>query len=473
MLDQKEYKLYTVIQSLEKKEVRQLRKMLKSPFFTRRADVRQLFEVLIKRHLKGKVFPRDAQLFKEVFPGEAWDDLKLRGTRSDLLELIEEYLMIAEFRNDAIQSKLLMADIYRRRNLAKCYTSAMKQCNQLINIHPKRNADYYQYLLDYQVNQMKYQSSTKRTEHLYLQEISDTNDVLYLIQKLQMICAQLSHQLVYKTDYHFGLLTNLLEEIGQEKYLKIPAIAVYYYCFRFLTESEQLTYFQSFKNLLNDHRHQFSKEDLEAPYRLALNLCIRKINEGEHSFVRDSWELSKEGLAAGILFENSYIPRFTFNNAIAAALLLEEFNWVAEFIEQYSIHLEPTFREQTISFNLARLSFAKEEYEQALLHLQSAEYKDLVNNLISKMLLIKIYWELQSFEALLAHLDSFQQFIRRREVSDYHRINFLNTIRYVRKIAAIPSYDKAERARIRRQIQEEEILTQRNWLLERVLTASS
>ncbi len=461
------YKLYDSVATLSDQEIRQLRKMLKSPFFTTREDVKKLFNVLVKWSLKEQPFPSQSIIFQQVFPKEKYNDLKLRGTMSDLLELIEECWMINHRRANSISSKLMLSEIYRKRNLDKCYASTMKKSNQLLEAQPKRNAAYYQYLLRFQNEQMKYQSSTKRTEHLFLQEISDTNDVLYLIQKLQNACAQLSHQLVYKTTYNYGLLSPLLEEIEQEKYLKIPAIAIYYYCFRFLTETDQLKFFQSFKNLLYNYRHQFTKTDLEAPYRLALNLCIRKINEGVLSFVRDSWELSKEGLAAGILWENNYIPRFTFNNAIAAALLLKEFQWVASFIEESTDQLEPTFREQTISFNQARLEYAQKNYDKALLHLQGSEYKDLVNNLISKQLLIKIYFEVAAFESLNSHLDSFQQFIRRREVSDYHQTNFLNIIRYVRKIIALPEYDKLERNKLREQIQREPILSERQWLLEK------
>lgn len=454
--------------SLNEKEVRQLRKMLKSPFFTRRVDIKNLFETLVKFTASNKPIPSVEAIFQKVYPEETWNYLKLRGTMSDLLELIEECWMINYWRTEKIQSKLIILEMYRRRNLDKCYSSAVKKTRQLLDHQAKRNVDYYQYLLEFQAQQVEYQSSTRRTENLYLQELSDTNDILYLIQKLRITCAQLSHQLVRKTAYDYGLLTDLIQRIDQEHYLKVPAIAVYFYCFKFLTETDNLDYFQKFKQLLNEYGSYFSKEDLEAPYRLAINFCIRKTNEGVSSFIRDSWDLYKEGLAEGILLENGYIPRFTFNNAIAAALRLHELDWIESFINRSSDLLEETFKDQTISFNLARLEFAREDYEKALLHLQRSENKDVMNNMISKILLVKIYMNLGEVNSLLSHLDSFEQFIRRNAVSDYHTTNILNIVRYSRKIVSIPRYDKTEWDKLRQQITNELILSERTWLLEKV-----
>ena len=462
------YKLYDIIKTFSDPEVRQLRKLLRSPFFVMREDVKRLFGYLAQCSMKGKEMPALEVVFKKTFPGEPYHALRLRGTMSDLLGLIEEFLVISFRREDKLKTRLLLSAIYRRRHLGKCYHSNIKKTRQLLEGHPKRNGEYYQHVLGLQMENMKFQIASKRTEHLYFQEISETNDVLYLIQKLQNACAQLSHQSVYKTDYDYGLLKHFIDEIENERYMKIPAIAIYYYCFRFMTEKDSLAYFQKFKTQLAHYKDQFTVEDLQGPYRLGINFCIRKLNEGDSLYIREGWELYKEGLGEGILLQNNLITRFTFNNMVAIALLLNEFDWVEDFIKTSAEKLEETFREQTVSFNIARLHFAKKNYGEALIHLQSAEYNDLVNILISKMLLVKIYFELEEFDSLAFQLDSFQQFIRRREVSDYHRTNYLNIIRFVKKISALATYDKVEKEKLKREITKEPNLTERAWLLEKL-----
>ena len=153
---------------------------------------------------------------------------------------------------------------------------------------------------------------------------------------------------------------------------------------------------------------------------------------------------------------------------IALAIKLKEFDWVENFIENSSDLLEKKYRKSTISFNLARLEYARKGYGAAMLHLQNAEYKDLVNNLIAKSLLLKIYFELEEYDLLFSHLDSFQIFIRRREVSDFHRKNFMSLIRFVKKIVALPEMDKAARAALKNDIESEAVLTEREWLLSKL-----
>lgn len=85
-----------------------------------------------------------------------------------------------------------------------------------------------------------------------------------------------------------------------------------------------------------------------------------------------------------------------------------------------------------------------------------------------KTLLLKIYFELREFDLLDAHLENFRSFIRRREVSDYHRANYNNIIGMVRKLCALPPGNQAARQSLQQEIKNTEILTEREWLLQQV-----
>ena len=462
------YKLYDIVNSLQDAEVRKLKKFLRSPYFVMRKDVVALFELLIKIKGKNQPMPPLEYCFAQLFPGKPFHAIKLRGIMSDLMALIEEFLVNSYRSKDKLRSRLMLSEIFRQRRLSKCFQSNLKKTKELIEHSPLRTEKYYEQVLDFQNENMKFALSNRRTSNLYFQEISETNDTLYLIRKLKAACSQLTHQSVYKTEYDSGLLKHIINEIENEGYLKVPAVAIFYYCFRFLSEEQSLSYFQKFKKNLSEYKAHFTKEDLSGHFRLGINYCIRKLNEGEKNYAREGWELYKEGLKENILVENNRISRFTFNNMVAMALLLKKFTWVENFISEQKHLLPEDFRHQTEMFNFARLEFARGAFGQALIHLQEAEYKDLVNSLIAKMLQIKIYYELKEFETLESLLDSFTQFIRRREVSDYHSINFLNNIRFLRKIMTVPVYNKEQRAEIKSAILNEKDVSEREWLLEKV-----
>ncbi|MEM6965371.1 MAG: hypothetical protein AAF573_11440 [Bacteroidota bacterium] len=462
------YKLYETIKTLDKKEVRQIKRLLQSPFFILRADVGNLFEVLAKYHLREKPFPDKAVVFKKTFPNKDFDYQLLRGTMSDLFELLEEYFLIKKRRGEQLKTRHLLAEIYRERKLSKAYQGVVKKTKKLLETQPLRNEFYYHQLLNFQMEEMEFSMSNQRTKEFNLADIAETMDVRYLIQKLKHTCTQFTHQQVYKTDYDFGLLPHLLKIVEQDRYLKIPAIAIYYYCYRFLTDEKGGAFFEKFKTTLFKNRVLFAVGELRELYLFAINFCIRQLNQGKKQFSEEILDLYKDGLTAGYFLENGVLSRFTFNNVVAAGIFTEEFDWVKNFINSYAEKLEPTYRDGTVSFNLARLEYTRKNYGAALLHLQNAEYKDLVNNLIGKTLLLRIYYELEEYDALFSHLDNFQVYVRRREVSDFHRKNYLNAIRLVKKLVTLPKFDKDGREALRKEIEAEEVLTERAWLLSKL-----
>jgi len=463
----KKYKIWELIVAFDNKELRQVRKMLKSPYFNYRSSLITLFESIVRQKEKKRESLDLQLIFNKTFPNEKYDPSKLRGHMSDLHELLENWLVMNFQKDRSIEKRLILSNIYRQKKLAKNYHSNIRKTDKLLAGFPLKNQTYYDWTLQLHEEKMLNQASTKRTEDLFFQEISETTDISFLIQKLKNACSLLTHLSVYKTEYDFGLLKFFIDDLPNTAYMKVPAVAMYYYCFRFLQEEKSLESFQRFKQILKANRTKFSKEDLKGPFLLGINFCIKKLNKGSREFAEEGLDLYKEGLEQRILFENNQLTRFTYNNIVAMALFLDEFEWLQTFIEKESDHLEPKYREATISFNKARLSFARKDYGAALVHLQSAEYKDLVNNLISKLLLIQIYFELDEIDILESHLDSFQKFIRRREVSDYHRTNFVNIIGFVRRLIGLPLYDKTKKEELHEQISKENVLSIKGWLLDK------
>lgn len=212
----------------------------------------------------------------------------------------------------------------------------------------------------------------------------------------------------------------------------------------------------------------FPKDETKDLYLLAINFCIRKLNEGDDSFSNEVWDFFDKGLKAGFLLENNQLSRFTFNNIVASGIKIKAFKEVEEFITNYEDKLEVSHRKSTISLNYARLEFSKKNYTQTMTFLQTADFKDLVNNLIAKTMLLKIYYELKEFDLLEAHLDSFSVFIRRRDVSAFHQINYLNIIKVTKKLIRLNPFIKKEKQLLKEEISATEVLTERSWLLEQL-----
>jgi len=457
--------LVNLFKSLKKEEIRQLKKYVRSPVVTHRSDIERMFNCLADYSYKGKELPNKEKLYFATYPNEEYEDQKLRSTMSDLHKIIEEFLAWRIIQEDDTEKNLLLLQSYRKRNQHKHFQKTQQRILKKQAKQPLRNPDYYDDQLRYQAELAKFQAANQRAGNLHLQEIGDTMDILYLSRKLRHACTQLSHRAVYKTDYDFGLLNEWIVSLKNSTYLKVPAVALYYYCYLFLTEEYSQEYFRKFRKLLSLYNQHFPKDELKNLYRAAINFCIRKLNEGSPEFTLEGWELFKEGLKADIFIENGQLSRFTFDNIVGFGLRLKKHAEVEAFIEKYKKQLSPNYQENTVKFNFARLEYDRKNFDKAVYYLQTFQPMDLVNQLISRTLLLKIYYESEEFDLLDSHLDSFRLFIRRREVSDYHRTNFRNIINFVRKQLSLPPRDRKEREKLRKAIEEESVLTEREWLL--------
>lgn len=458
-------RLYTLLLTLSKKESRLLADFVASPFFNKRTELSHLLDYLLTCKDFLKLEPSKEKAFEATFSKEKYQDAKLRLAINSLLRLTEQFLIYQDFAEESIPPQIRLAKIYRHRNLSKHFERTIKNLEKAQEKQTYRNADFYTHNYEIQLEQYQFASLGQRVSAHNLQEISDNIDFAYLALKLKQTCFLLSHQRVYKTTYRIGLLDEIIAYIRSQNYLNIPAIAVYFHCYYMFIQAEEEHYFQQFKQLIATHIDKFPPLEMRDLYLMGINYCIKKINGGETSYYQECLELYEIALKNGYLLENGLLSRFTFNNIVAVGLKRGDLDWVAQFIENYQHFLEKKFRDNMILFNRARLEYQRKNYDKALPLLQQAVYKDLLNNLIAKTLQLKIYYELEEWAVLEAHLDSMRIFIQRKKVIGYHRDNYLNIIRYTKKLITLNPYDKQEKWSLQKAIEAEETLTERHWLL--------
>ena len=100
--------------------------------------------------------------------------------------------------------------------------------------------------------------------------------------------------------------------------------------------------------------------------------------------------------------------------------------------------------------------------------LQQDKYKDLISNLAAKTLLIKIYYEHQENDVLDYFLISFEAFIKRKKEIGYHKANYLNIIRLMKKMLALPLYNKKAKLKLLEEVKTTQPLSERVWFLEQL-----
>ncbi|MCC6723506.1 MAG: hypothetical protein IT258_03280 [Saprospiraceae bacterium] len=461
-------RLLSILLALSPDELRSLRKFLLSPYFNQRADVVALFDLLATSLKPGKAEPTKEAICQQLYPNEPYDDQRLRHVMSFLNKLVEQFLAHEAVGENGHFMQLQLAESFRRRNLPEHFQRSLIGLKKAHEDSPFRHADHYWEGYEIQLQDYLFTATTRRATSLNLQEIGDQLDLAYLALKLRQTCVALSHQAVFKADYDFGLLPEVLGYLERENLLELPAIGVYYHCYQALVKPSELAHFQGFKRMLYQHGDDVPVSEIRDLYLLAINICIRRYNEGSAGFLEEEFELYKAALEKKVLLVNGVLSRFTYQNVVTLALVLGEFEWVEQFLSNYTQHLERRFREANHSFNLARLEYFRHRYDRALDLLQKSDYEDLLLNLSAKTLLLKIYYETAEFNALDSLLDSMSNFVRRKKAIGYHRDNYLNLVKLTKKLLQTPHGDKEARAKLANEITETKSVAERGWLLEKL-----
>ncbi|MEO1438731.1 MAG: hypothetical protein AAFV80_24535, partial [Bacteroidota bacterium] len=291
----------------------------------------------------------------------------------------------------------------------------------------------------------------------------------FLINKLKHYCNALNYKNVLNVEIPIGLIDTLLEKLDHSPYLKEPAILAYYQVMLTLKAPEQDQHFQDLCRALADHADRFPEQELRDLYIFAQNYCIKKINLGQQEYLRELFDLYQIMLETRIIFADNELPPTVYKNVITLGLRLEEYDLTESFIRDYDAFLPDTHRSNAEAYNLAKLHFHKQEYDQVIQFLRDLEYRDVYDAVDGRWLLAKTYYEMDEFGALDNLLDSFRLFLMRQKViSHANKTQYLKQVRYLKMLSKTLSADKKRLSNIREKIQTTSNQAEKAWFLEKV-----
>lgn len=419
--------------------------------------------------MQDKNTPAGSEAFlARVFTDGKGTETALRLLVSYLQKLADQFLALEQWQNTPGAVERDMARAYRHKGLERHSRDALQLARQNLDRQPQRNGDYYARLGELLWEESRYQSVRNPEDEQQLVGLSDNADRLWLAQKLRYFCLHTAYRARFNTARHLGMRREVEQALQQPGLLELPAISTWYYCLKMLEEPDTAAFFHQFKTVFLRQGQVFSADEVRDLYLFAINYCIRRANEGNAGFFHDIMDFYKDGLQKEHLLENGVLSHFTYYNIVAAGLKTREYAWTEDFIQRYRNHLERHYRDSAYSFNRARLEFERKHYDAALVLLQHSNYHEPLLNMAAKTMALKIYYALDEYEVLHAHLEAFIKYIRRKPGLGYHRHHYLALARYTQKLIGLNRNDKAERRALRQKIEAEEGLTEREWLLEQL-----
>lgn len=464
-------KLISILKTLSAREMNSFEKLVASPFFNVNEEVSALFALLKKLYpeLNEKQVEKKT-VFKKIFPGKRFDEQKLRYIMTDLTWLLEEYLVQKQFSENGLLKKHLLRQSLNERDLDKYFLQQMKDAYSVQEKSVFRDAAFYERQALLEEDSYTYTSrKDNRAIDSSLQSLVDNIDIHYLTKKLKYSCEVINRMNVLKVQYNISFLDNTLEFLKHNSFSHVPAIMVYFQVLLTLRESENETHYRKLKALLVQHIDKFPNAELRDIYGFVQNYCIRQINLGNNTYLRELFENYKILLEKEIIIENRSLAQFDFKNIVAIALRLDEFKWTENFIEKYSPLLSADFRKNAINYNLARLHYSRKQYHQALKLLLAVEFTDVFYHLDSKSLLLRIYFELEDWEPLLSLVNTFKIYLKRNKlISEYQRTTYTNLVKFVRKLTRIKTGSNLPLEKVKLEIEQVKQIADLTWLQSKV-----
>ncbi len=396
-------------------------------------------------------------IFQRLYPGQIYQDIKIRLLKSDLLKKVEQYLVNALLSPESYEYQLHLAEIYKQKGLKKYADQIHHRLEKKNRELPYRNADHYwrQMILGDKLGQTNDPETIQRQ--------FSANNLAFISAIMRNSYPLLANSSVFNTQFDFGILPSVIEYIEKENLLELPTIRIYYDYYHMVTTQDEKYFHRVFSNMMENFR-QFPQTELRDLFMVVNNYSIKKLNEGNKDYEVISLDLYKLGLEMGVLLENNLMSNFTYTNITALAIKNQEINWTKKFIETYKPHLAPDQREELYKLSLARIYYVTREYERASAQLLNIHFKSLLFNLVSKSLLAKIYFESKDWSLLEYHLLAMKAYIYRQKRIGYHKKAFLNFIRYLEELIKWDYLNPVQKQKIRSRFIAENSIAEKEWL---------
>lgn len=451
------------------KELNKFGEYLESPFFNKDEEV-----VLLYKHIKpfGPKFnspklEKDYLLQKGV-PGLDLHEKKLAYLMNYIVEHAEEFIQFNQFSENKADGYVYLLKKYNKWGADKFFEKTLKKIQSDDELTTYKDADYL-------LNHYKLESESTyyfdrlkiRSYDPSLQKAADYLDLFYISTKLKYLCELMNRQQLVAANYEMRLLQEIFVHVREQKYDEFPAVTIYYQILLLFMEPEKEDIYIKLKEHLLKYIDAFSPEEARDIFTYAQNYCISNANGGKKQYLNELLDLYKVSIEKKFILNDGQMSPWAFKNIVSAATRVNDIVWAEQFIQENIQFVNAKFRDNAYNYNYAYLLYSRKKFGESLEMLNSVEYTDVFYALDSRVLRIKLYYEMDEINPLLSALDAFRVYLRRNKViSDGMRTVYSNFIKFTDKLLKY-SHDKTKLKELKDEISQTKQVADMNWLLQK------
>lgn len=465
----KKTKLLQLLQFLSEEELRQIQKMLKSPYFTSNSNLLTLFKLLRPHHphFESNRLQKEI-IFKKLFPSLPYSDIKLRNLFSELTQLLENFLIEKEVQDNTTQkSKLLLSALYKRKAV-NLFEKEVQKIKKKILATPYRDAIFYQDMYELDSLQLEVmESKDLKLRGETLQEMSIHLDYFYQLSK---------DRIQFELKRFEDIVSIVPSTNNSEKYNTNIISQIYLLFNKLYTEKKENVFYQAtdlfFNNLEN------IRKDVQINFFIYLiNFAISQMKIDDKKYNKIALDLYKRGLAHSILIKEAKISSNAFLNIVIMSAREKDFEWTNEFINQNEHYLSNSTKQDVKNLALAYLYFHQKQFSKAIELISSYKFESSNYEISARLHLLRSYYELfvldnNYFDLLCSQCSTFEKYIQRNKTLSKEYVesiqNFSRFLRKLSEVRFIGKFNKKEKAIFLNQINKQRITISRSWLIDKI-----
>lgn len=415
-------KLFNIISTFNKKEVREFRDFVNSPYYNKENVQSRLASFFFEFYPYKDESKLDKKtVFEFIYPGKKYNDGLMRNIISDALKLAQKFLVTKKLERNNLKAEMLLLEEFKERNIRLNFIKQKKETENKLESMPFKDSMYYENKAEMKRIYHSFLRETEDNFHSSLsvyEEAAELFSVSYLLNILFYNTYLINNQ-AYFTDKKFNLIfakeiDGFLDSEGK-RFMEIPGIRAGYYSFKLIQTGDE-KYFYSLKELLSAGAGQFTISTRKDIQTILENYCYRKVTEGNAEFVKEQFLIYKQSIEEGTAKgAKGYISNILFLSIIATGFESGEFDWTDNFIKNFIDQTKEENRNDIKYFSIALRAYWMKDHNLSLEALSKVKAEDFAFRHNIRSLMLKIYYDLNEAEPFYLHIDSYKHFILNNE----------------------------------------------------------
>ncbi|MEO0898677.1 MAG: hypothetical protein AAFY71_19850 [Bacteroidota bacterium] len=396
-------------------------------------------------------------------------EVALRYTTANVLKAVRVFIYSHEIKDSSdnlSKDIFLHVELFKKR-AERNLKSIERTVNKFFASQESHDENYHYWQYRFEQNLLAIGKSS-RTQDSNLQQALSSLEYHFIENYLRLTVEGISRRKISQIDLPVSIFDPIDKWITNRNHELPIGIRLYWNIYKMLTEANAEAHYQEVKEILTIQDTIFVNDYKRAPYEYLMNQAIVFINQGKRYYAVEYLDYIQYFIEQNWFKEGDVVSPTKMLNLIVLGLEVGRISWTQEITKKFFVALSEDQLQAFEGLKNSLICFHQQEYDKALKALSIEEFKDVYFRIIVDKTRLKIFYELDDFEALETYTATFRKFIRRNsKLSQVKKKKVLTFISALLKIFKYKRTNKVKLNEIYQSIVSDYNMLDRDWLLQK------